>query len=122
MPHELFLTRRQTTEIRNPFANNISIDIKLRKARISKIIQSGGSFGSWLCNLGREALTNIVIPLATDNLPGLGSNLTSSKFERKISEERALRVGKGFSLFISNEYMNDIIKIKKIIRRFGCIN
>ena len=74
--HELFLTTRQTTKIRNAFANNMSTDIKLSKATISKITQSGGSFGSWLCNLGRRALTNIEIPLARDNLPGLVSNLT----------------------------------------------
>ena len=47
LPHELFLTiRRQTTKIRNAFANNMSTFIKLIKAQISKIIQSGGSFGS----------------------------------------------------------------------------
>ena len=88
LPHELFLTTRQTTKIRNAFANNMSTDIKLSKAQISKIIQSGGSFGSWLGNLGKKALTNIAIPLARDNLPGLVSNLISNainKFERKIS-------------------------------------
>ena len=46
LPHELFLTTRQTTKIRNAFANNMSTDTKLSKAQISKIIQSGGSFGS----------------------------------------------------------------------------
>ena len=45
LPHELFLTTRQTTKKRNAFANNISTDIKLSKAQISKIIQSGGCFG-----------------------------------------------------------------------------
>ena len=29
VPHGLFLTRRQTTKIRNAFANNVSTDIKL---------------------------------------------------------------------------------------------
>ena len=38
LPHELFLTTRQTTEIRNDFATNMSTDIKLSKAQISKII------------------------------------------------------------------------------------
>ena len=47
LPHELFLTTTQTTEIKNAFANNISADIKLSEAQISKIIQSEGSFGSW---------------------------------------------------------------------------
>ena len=45
MPHELFLTTRQTTKIRNAFSNNMSKDIRLSKAQISKIIQLGGSFG-----------------------------------------------------------------------------
>ena len=74
LPHELFLTTRQTTKMRNTFANNMSTDIKLSKAQISKIIQSGGFFGSWLGNLGKKALTIIAIPLARDNLPGLVSN------------------------------------------------
>ena len=42
----------QTTKIRNAFSNNMLTEIKPSKARIFKIIQSGGSFGSWLCNLG----------------------------------------------------------------------
>ena len=50
--------------IRNTFANNISTDIKLSNAQISKIIQSGGSCGSWLANLGKKSLSNVVIPLA----------------------------------------------------------
>ena len=32
LPHELFLTTRQTTEIRNTFANNLSTDVELSKA------------------------------------------------------------------------------------------
>ena len=36
--------------------------MKLSKAQISKMIQSGGSFGSWLGNLGKKALTSIAIP------------------------------------------------------------
>ena len=39
------------------------------------MIKSGGSSGSWLGNLGKKAVTNIAIPLARDNLPGLVSNL-----------------------------------------------
>ena len=55
---------------------------------MSTTIQSGGSFGLWLANLGKKALTNVSIPLASDNLPGLVRNLTSSAintFDRKIS-------------------------------------
>ena len=94
----------------------MSTYIKLSKGQISKIILSGGFFSSWLGKLGKKALTNIAIPLARDNLPGLVSNLTSNainKFERKISGKGAVRAGKGFTLFISNGDMNDIIKIIK---------
>ena len=58
----------------------------LVKLKLSKIIQSSGSFGSWLGNLGKKALTNIAISLARHNWPGLVSSLTSNainKFEKK---------------------------------------
>ena len=102
----------------------MSIDIKLSKAQVSQIIQSSVSFGSQFGNLGKKALTNIAIPLARDNLPGLLSNLTSNainKFERKISGKGAVRAGKGFTLFISNEDMNDIIKIIKSLENSGVL-
>ena len=38
----------------------MSTDVKLSKAQISKIIQSGGSFGSSLGNLGKKALNDII--------------------------------------------------------------
>ena len=41
LPHELLLTTRQTTKLRNTIENNMSTDIKLSKAQICKIIQSG---------------------------------------------------------------------------------
>ena len=93
MPHELFLTAIQTTKIRNAFNKNMSTDIRLSKAQISKIIQSGGSSGSWLANLGKK-LTNVATRLASDNLPGLVSDLTSNainKFERKVNGKGAAR-------------------------------
>ena len=67
-------------------------------------------------SLAKKALTNIAISLARENLPGLVSNLTSSainKFDRKISGKGAVRTGEGFTLFISNEDINDIVKIIK---------
>ena len=44
LPHELLLTTRQKTKLRNALNNNTSTDIKLSKAQITKIIQSGGIF------------------------------------------------------------------------------
>ena len=42
LPHELLLTTRQKTKLRNAINNNMPIDFKLSKAQMSKIIQSGG--------------------------------------------------------------------------------
>ena len=51
VPHELFLITRNATKIRNAFANIMSIDMKLIKTQISKIIQSGEYFGFLSANL-----------------------------------------------------------------------
>ena len=51
LPHELLLTRRQKPKLTNAFNNNISTELKLSKAQISKIIQSGGFLGSLLSKL-----------------------------------------------------------------------
>ena len=62
LPNELFLTTRQTTKIVNALANFKSTDIKLSKTQISKIIQLGRSFDSWLVNLEKKALINTSAP------------------------------------------------------------
>ena len=46
--HELLLRTRQTAKLRNAIEKNMSTDIKLSKAQISKIIQSEGLLGSLL--------------------------------------------------------------------------
>ena len=42
LPHELLLRTRQKIKLRNAFNNNISTNLKLTKAEIFKIVQSGG--------------------------------------------------------------------------------
>ena len=44
LPQELLLTIPQKTKLRNATENNMATDIKLIKAKISQIIQSGGFF------------------------------------------------------------------------------
>ena len=46
LPHELLMTTRQKTKLKNVFNNNMSTDLKLSKAQISKIIRSRGFLGS----------------------------------------------------------------------------
>ena len=56
LPHELFLTQRQITKLRNSIENKLETDIKLSKAQISKIIQSGGFLGKILGPLLKTGL------------------------------------------------------------------
>ena len=68
MSHELFLTTKQKSKIRNAFDNNLLTDIKLGKVQLSKIIQSGGFLGKTLGNmmsdLGRNTLLDLAVSLA----------------------------------------------------------
>ena len=57
-------------------------------------------------------------------LPILVSNLASNatnKFESKISGKGVVRAGKGFTFFISNEDMNNIIKIIKLLEDWSVL-
>ena len=72
LPHELLLTTRQKTKLRNAFNNNMSTDLKLSKAQISKIIQSGGFLGSLLSKLA-GSLMKVAVPLAKNISAPLGS-------------------------------------------------
>ena len=60
LPHELLLTTRQKTKIRNTFNNNTSTDTKFSKAQINKIIQSGGFLGKLLGSLLKTGLPLII--------------------------------------------------------------
>ena len=77
LPHELLLTTRQKTKLRNAFNNNMSTDLKLSKAQISKIIQSGGFLGSLLSKLAGP-LMKVAILSAKNVLAPLG--ITTSCF------------------------------------------
>ena len=76
-PHELLLTTWQKTKLRNAFNNNMSTDLKLSKAQISKIIQSGGFLGLLLSKLAGP-LMKVAIPLAKSVLAPLGITAAAS--------------------------------------------
>ena len=108
LPHELLLTTRQKTKLRNAFNNNMSTDIKLSKAQITKIIQSGGFLGSLLSKLA-GALMKVAIPLAKKFLAPLGITAAASAID---PETQKIIHGSGTTtLIISNEEINDIMKI-----------
>ena len=107
LPHELLLTTRQTTKLRTAVENNMSTDRKFFKARISKISQSGGFLGKILGPLlktGLPLLKSVIKPLGL-----LGLTVASSAIDAGVQKKT---YGSGTAtLVISNEEMNDIMKI-----------
>ena len=77
LPHKSLLTTRQKTKLRNAFNNNMSTDLKLSEAKISKIIQSGGFLGSLLIKFAGP-LKKVAIPLAKNVLAPLGITSATS--------------------------------------------
>ena len=75
----------------------MSTDLKLSKAKISKIIQSGRFLGSLLNKLAGPL--NVLAPLG---ITAAASTIDAS-IQKKIE-------GSGTTLIISNEEMNDIMK------------
>ena len=85
LPHELLLTTRQKTKLRNAFNNNISTDLTVFKAHISNVIQSGGFLGSLLSKLAGP-LMKVAIPLAKNVLAPLGITAAASALDAGIQK------------------------------------
>ena len=108
VPHELLLTTRQNTKLRNALNNNSATDIKLSKAQIKKLIQSGGFLGKLLSKLAGP-LMKIAMPLAKNVLAPLGLTAAMSAIDGSIQKKIH---GSGIKLIIEED-MQDIIKIIK---------
>ena len=80
LPHELLLTTRQTTKLRNVINDNMSTDIKLSKAQIKKIKQSGGFLGSLLSKVAGP-LMKVGMPLVKIILAPLGLTAAMSAID-----------------------------------------
>ena len=77
LPHDLLLTIRQNTKLRNAVSNNMATDLKLSKAQINKMIQSGGFLGKLLSKLAGP-LMKVAMPLAKNVLaPGLTAAMSA---------------------------------------------
>ena len=117
VPHELLLTTKQKTKLRNSFNNNMSTDLKLFKEQISKIIQSGGFLGRLLGPLlkpGLRLIKNVIKPLAKSVLIPLGLTAAASAADAGIHKKI---LGSGnTTLIFSNEEMNDIMKIVQALK------
>ena len=80
LPHQLLLTKRQKTKLRNAFNNNMSTDIKLSKAQITKIIQFGGFLGALLSKLAGP-LMKVAVALARNILAPLRITAAASTID-----------------------------------------
>ena len=108
LPHELLLMTRQKAKLRKALNNNTSTDIKLSKAQITKIIQSDGFLGSLLSKLAGP-LMKVAAPSAKNVLAPLGITATASAIDAGI--QKKIHGSGTTTLIISDEEMNDIIKI-----------
>ena len=117
-PHELLLTNRQVANIRKAFAKNTSIDIKLSKTELSKMIQSGGFLGNLLGKLAGPLMI-VAMPLAKNVLAPLGLSATMSAIDGSVKKKM---LGSGATtLIISNDEMDDILKIVKSLENSGVL-
>ena len=107
-PQELLLTTRQRTKLRDAFNNNMLTDLKLSKAQISKIIQSGGFLGSLLSKLVGP-LMKVAVPLEKNILAPLGIKAAVTAIDAGIQKE--IHGSETTTLTISKNKMNDIMGI-----------
>ena len=103
--------------MRNAINNNLATDIKLSKAQIRKLIQSGGFLGKFLSRLA-GLLMKVAMPLAKNVLAPLGLTTAMSAIDGSIQEKIH---GSGVKLIIEQEDMNDIIKIIKALENSGIL-
>ena len=106
LPHELLLTARQKTKLRNAFNNNMATDIKLSRAQISKVIQYGGFLKSLLSKLAGP-LIKVAVLLAKNVLAPLRITAAASAIDAGI--QKNIHGSRTTTLIISNEEMNDMV-------------
>ena len=126
------LTNRQVANLRKAFANKSSTDIKLSKNQTSKMIQSGGFLGRLpgpLLKTGLPLIKSVIKPLAKSILIPLGLTAAASIADAGIHKKI---LGSGYNrpsssashtttLIISNDGMEDIIKIVKSLKDSGLL-
>ena len=122
-PHKLLLTNRQVSNLRKAFANYSSADIKLSKTQLSKMKQSGGFLGRLFVPLLRTELPlmkSVIQPLAKSVLVPLGLTAAISATDAGI-HKKILESGRNTTLIISNDEMEDILKIVKSLEDSGLL-
>ena len=122
-PNELLLTTRQNTKLRNAINYNLTTDIKLSKAQIKKLIQSGGFLGKLLSKLAGP-LMKVAMPLAKNVLAPLGLTAAMSAIDGSIQKKihcSGATKGAEVKLIIEQEDMKDIMEIIKALENSGIL-
>ena len=113
-PHKLLWNNTQVSKLRMFFSNNSSANIKLSKTQLHKIKQSEGFLGSLLGPLlktGLPVIGNVLKPFAKSILIPL--RLTAAAAATDPAIHRKMFGSGTTTLIISNEEINDIMKIIK---------
>ena len=85
--HKLLLTNIQVSKLCKALANGSSANIKLSKAQLHKIVQSGGFLGRLLATLlktGLHLMKNLLKPLAETVLIPLGITAAASATDAAV--------------------------------------
>ena len=118
----MLLNNTQVLKARKAFANGSSANIKLSKTQFHKIVKSAGFLGRILGPLLKARLSlmgNVVETLAKNILIPLGLMAAASTTDAAIHNKM---FGSGFrTLIISNEEINDIMKIVKSLEESGLL-
>ena len=116
-PHELLLSTRQNTKLRNAINNNSATDIKSSKTQMKKLIQSDGFLGKLLSKLAGP-LMKVAMPLAKNVIAPLGLAAAMSAIDGSIQKKIH---GSGVKLIIEQDDMNDIMKIIEALENSGIL-
>ena len=95
----------------------MATDIKLSKAQIKKLIQSGGFLGKLLSKLAGP-LMKVALPLAKNVLAPLGLTAAMSTIDGSIQKKIH---GSGIKLIIEQEDMKEIMKIIEALENSGIL-
>ena len=128
--HKWLLTNTPVSKLCKAFTNNSSANIKLSKTQLHRIGQSGGFLVRLLgplLKIGLPLIGNVLKPLAKTVLIPLGLTVAASVIDAAIHKKmfgsgmRPLDLALRTTLIISNEEMNDIMKIIKSLEESGLL-
>ena len=114
-PHKLLLTNKQVANLRKAFTNRTSTDVKLSKAQLTKMQKH--RFLRFLAPLLKSGLPLLKSVIKTLSMLGItaAASATNAAINKKI-------LGSGTTtLIVSNDEMEDISKIVKLLQDSGTV-